>query len=130
MPCCEECAYPGNPGVCVRGGSCPCHDTEDDEAGAPALAALDARFPNGLDLLAAIAARYDGQDNEAARLEAGARRRLEYRRRHSGKSCDRCRETKALSAFSRDSREKDGLRRYCRACDALGARNRVNKPSA
>lgn len=31
MTCCEECAYPGNPGVCVRRGTCPCHDTEDDE---------------------------------------------------------------------------------------------------
>ncbi|QNJ56566.1 HNH endonuclease [Arthrobacter phage Elezi] len=89
MTCCKECAYPGNPGVCVEGGSCPCHDTED---------------------------------NPLARLSAAALERRAYRLRHSGKECDRCRETKRLSAFSKDSREPDGLMRYCRACRAAAYR--------
>lgn len=79
------------------------------------------------DLLALVAARYDGQDGEARRLEEAARRRLEYRKARSGKRCDSCHETKPVSSFSRDAREKDGLRRYCRGCAAIRYQNRVNK---
>lgn len=68
------------------------------------------------DLLALVAARYAGQDDEARRLEEAARRRLEYRKAHAGKRCDRCRETKPVSAFGVDRSRKDGLRRYCRSC--------------
>ncbi|AYN57788.1 hypothetical protein PBI_DRMANHATTAN_70 [Arthrobacter phage DrManhattan] len=116
MTCCNECAYPGNPGVCVEGGTCPCHDTEDDP-----LARVERR-------LAAIAARYDYGDGEGEALTREAMARLAYRRKRSGKTCDRCREFKPMSAFSRDSSRPDGLRRYCRACASARYRaSRVNE---
>ncbi|UIW13481.1 hypothetical protein SEA_AMYEV_66 [Arthrobacter phage Amyev] len=91
--CCAECAYPGNPGVCVESGSCPCHDTED----AP-----------------------------LAGLSAAALERRAYRLRHSGKTCDRCKETKRLSAFGVNARERDGLNRTCKPCRNAAERERVN----
>jgi hypothetical protein len=50
--------------------------------------------------------------------------RLAWRKARSGKTCERCRERKALAAFARDSRNTDGLRRYCRECAALADRAR------
>lgn len=80
-----------------------------------------------LDLIRAVAQKYDGSDNEAARLTESTARRLAWRKRNAGKACDRCRETKPVSAFSRDSREPDGLRRYCRDCASRNYRTaRVN----
>lgn len=99
-PCCAECSYPGNPGVCVEGGSCPCHDVEDEPA----------------DRIARAAQAFDSGNGEAEALTAQALARLAYRRRHSGKTCSSCQETKPLSAFGLDSTRPDGLRRYCRAC--------------
>lgn len=104
--CCRECAYPANPGVCVEGGSCPCHDVEDDPA---------AR-------IARAAARYDSGNGEAQALTAQALARLEYRRRHSGKTCSSCQETKPLSAFGPDSQREDGLSHRCRACNSARMR--------
>lgn len=66
-----------------------------------------------------------------APLEERVARRLAYRLRHSGKTCERCRKDKPLSSFSRDSRNRDGLRRYCRECDADAYKQRrVNAHSA
>ncbi|WGH21592.1 hypothetical protein SEA_ASCELA_69 [Arthrobacter phage Ascela] len=93
--------------MCVEGGSCPCHDVQDDPA-AP--------------LIARVAARYESGNGEAEALTAQALARLAYRRRHSGKACDRCRETKPLSAFSKDVSRPDGLMRYCRACRSAAYR--------
>ncbi|WGH21139.1 hypothetical protein SEA_CASSIA_66 [Arthrobacter phage Cassia] len=106
LRCCAECAYPGAPGVCVRTGSCPCHDVEDDPA----------------TRIARAAQAFDSGHGEAQALTAQALARLAYRRRHSGKTCDRCRETKPLSAFSKDSSRPDGLMRYCRACRSAAYR--------
>ncbi|QOP65195.1 HNH endonuclease [Arthrobacter phage Tuck] len=106
MTCCEECAYPGNPGVCVKAGTCPCHDVEEDP----------------VSRISRVAASYDSGNGEAQALTAQALARLAYRRRHSGKTCDRCRETKPLSAFSKDVSRPDGLMRYCRACRSAAYR--------
>lgn len=76
--------------------------------------------------LARLAARYDAGNGEGEALTREALERLAYRRRYSGKRCDRCREEKLLSAFSRDSTRPDGLRRWCRSCDAANYRRRVN----
>lgn len=76
------------------------------------------------ELLAAVTSRYDGPDNEAARLLEQTQGRLAWRLRHSGKECERCRESKSLAGFSRDSRNPDGLRRYCRQCDSSGYKGR------
>lgn len=70
------------------------------------------------DRVARLASRYDSGEGEGAALTREALARLDYRRRHSGKRCDRCREEKPLSAFGRDSRERSGLMRKCRACVA------------
>ncbi|WNN94024.1 HNH endonuclease [Arthrobacter phage Nitro] len=107
VTCCKECAYPGNPGVCVKAGTCPCHDTEDDP--------LAQR-------LAAIAARYADDPEDAEALTREALSRLAQRRKRSGKKCDRCREFKPMSAFSKDSSRPDGLMRYCRACRSAAYR--------
>lgn len=29
-PCCPECLYPNNPGVCIKNHWCACHDVELD----------------------------------------------------------------------------------------------------
>ena len=74
----------------------------------------------------AQAKKYDGEDHAAARLTVAAYKRLEYRRRHSGKTCSKCERDLPLSMFSRDSSARDGLRRYCRECDADGYRARAS----
>lgn len=106
MTCCEECAYPGNPGVCVRANTCPCHDTEDDDP----LAKLERS-------LAKIAARHDYGDGEGEALTREALARLEYRRKRSGKTCSRCGEFRPMSAFGPDGARPDGLSHRCRDCD-------------
>lgn len=77
------------------------------------------------DRIAATAARYDGADDEAARLTAQALARREWRLRRSGKTCSRCSQTKPISAFGPDSRRPDGLRYSCRPCEARRARERA-----
>lgn len=68
------------------------------------------------DRLARGAAKYDGGNGEAHALTEQALVRLAWRLRRSGKHCSRCDTEKPIGDFSRDSREKDGLRRYCRKC--------------
>lgn len=63
--------------------------------------------------VADVAAQYD---NEHGDLTRGALARLAWRLARSGKTCERCREPLQLSAFTRDSRERDGLMRICRSC--------------
>jgi hypothetical protein len=106
MGCCEECAYPGAPGVCVRAECCPCHDTADDDD-----RALDVRL-----LVSRVASRYDGEDDQAAKLTDAAIRRLEWRKRHGGKGCAKCRTTKPVADFGRSAREADGLNPVCKSC--------------
>ena len=104
MTCCEECAYPGNPGVCVRSGHCPCHDTaEDDDPVAQRLAAVADRF--------AVDAE------EAGAMIREALSRLDYRRKRAGKTCSRCGEFLPMSAFGPDGARPDGLSHRCRSCD-------------
>ncbi|RAX48945.1 hypothetical protein DQ353_12560 [Arthrobacter sp. AQ5-05] len=64
--------------------------------------------------LTAITDRYG--DDAPALFEAAFRRR-EYRLRHGGKHCPICERDLTVSAFSRDSQARDGLRGYCRECD-------------
>ncbi|USL85094.1 head morphogenesis protein [Arthrobacter phage SWEP2] len=71
-----------------------------------------------LDLIRAVAAKYDGSDNEADRLTESTARRLEWRKRNAGKACDVCRETKPVSEFGPDAGRPDGLSRRCRRCEA------------
>lgn len=67
--------------------------------------------------LARVASKYGGANGEAHALTEQALARLASRIRRSGKHCSRCCDTeKPIGGFSRDSREKDGLRRYCREC--------------
>ncbi|UVK63587.1 HNH endonuclease [Arthrobacter phage Janeemi] len=106
MTCCEECAYPGNPGVCVKAGTCPCHDVEEDP----------------VSRISRVAASYDSGNGEAQALTAQALARLAYRRRHSGKTCSHCQETKPLSAFGPDTRKPDGLDPRCRECEGVRKR--------
>jgi len=40
----------------------------------------------------------------------------------ASKRCPTCKETKAVSAFSRDSKKKDGLRSQCKECEREGQR--------
>lgn len=103
MTCCEECAYPGNPGVCVRRETCPCHDTEDDDPVA--------------ERLARVAAQYAADPEEAEALTRAALARLESRRKRSGKTCSRCSEFLPMSAFGPDGARPDGLSHRCRSCD-------------
>jgi hypothetical protein len=70
--------------------------------------------------LAAIANDYDPEGE----LAASALRALARRLADSGKVCARCSAKKRLAHFSRDSREHDGLRRYCRECASLEYRAR------
>jgi hypothetical protein len=74
------------------------------------------------DRVAAVTARYDGPDNEAARLTADALRRLEWRRRRGGKVCPACGEAKPVSAFGPRTDAPDGLRSACRPCEAARVR--------
>jgi hypothetical protein len=83
---------------------------------APTSASLDAARAG----VAAIANGYDS-DGE---LAASALRALARRLATSGKECSRCRQFKRLAHFSRDAREHDGLRRYCRDCAAIEYRAR------
>jgi hypothetical protein len=72
--------------------------------------------------VAALAADYDPE------LVASTLRRLQRYQAESGRTCERCQERKPLSAFSRDSRDPVGLRRYCRECDARAYQARVSDP--
>lgn len=74
----------------------------------------------------AVAAPYDDAQGT---LASAVVRRLHYRQARSGKRCERCGDTKALSAFSTHSRNRDGLRRYCRLCANSAERERVNAKS-
>jgi hypothetical protein len=74
------------------------------------------------ELVAAAVQEYDLGDPVA--LQAAVLRRLSYRLARSGKVCERDGLERPLSAFSRDSRNPDGLRRYCRECAAKGYRKR------
>lgn len=66
--------------------------------------------------LAAVTARYDGQDGEAAKLLQQAQERLAWRLRRSGKECSGCGLSKPLSEFTKDARSPDGLGRRCKSC--------------
>jgi hypothetical protein len=76
------------------------------------------------DRVAAVCARYDGEDDEAARLAEAALRRLDWRRRRGGKECSRCGAVLPVSAFGPDLRRPDGLRYVCRPCEAADRRRR------
>lgn len=113
--CCTECAYPGAPGVCLEAGLCPCHDPD-----------VDLTPPPTVERIALAASRYDGDDNQAVKLTVAAIRRLEWRKRHAGKVCASCRETKPVSAYGRSAREADGLNPVCKTCRNSYERGRVN----
>lgn len=72
------------------------------------------------EVIAEICARYDGSDNEAARLTEAALRRIAWRkaRKATTKVCSRCKEEKPLEAFGKDVSRRDGMAVYCRACRA------------
>ncbi|AYN59151.1 endonuclease VII [Arthrobacter phage Yang] len=82
--------------------------------------------------IAQAAQAFDSGNGEAQALTAQALARLAYRRRHSGKTCQTCRETKPLSAFGFDALRPDGLSVRCRACNSARMRAsraaRVNVP--
>ena len=78
-------------------------------------------------LLARVASRYENGNGEAASLTASTLERLEYRRRHSGKECAKCGESRPLSDFTTDSRKPDGLDRRCKSCKATQARERRSR---
>lgn len=71
-----------------------------------------------LDAMDAVCAKYDDGGGEAEALRVASFRRLQWRRRHSGKECSRCMETKPVKDFGPDGRKSDGLQGICRACDA------------
>lgn len=70
-------------------------------------------------------ARYESGNGEAERLADAVIRRLAWRLEHGRKQCDRCREELPVASFSRDRSRPDGLRRYCRGCDAARRRPAV-----
>lgn len=80
--------------------------------------------PEGL--VAAAAARWD---DSGGALTSEALDALARRQAGAGKVCGACGEKKRLGAYGRDSRERDGLRRTCRACisarDAATYRRRI-----
>ena len=78
------------------------------------------------ELVAAVAGQYDDDGT----LTEDALLRLKRRQEASGKTCERCKERKPLSAFSRDARNRDGLRRYCRECAATEYQKRVLREAA
>ncbi|MET4003923.1 hypothetical protein ABIB48_002661 [Arthrobacter sp. UYCu511] len=51
-------------------------------------------------------------------LSSAALERLDYRRRHSGKTCSACSEVLPLAMFGVDLSKTDGLRHSCRPCEA------------
>lgn len=55
---------------------------------------------------------------------AALQARLNYRRKHSGKTCAKCGKARPLSAFTTDSRKADGLDTRCNPCKAERARVR------
>lgn len=63
-----------------------------------------------------VAARADGDPEEAARLMESIRRRIEWRERRGHKVCARCKEAKRPTAFGIDATRIDGLSVYCRRC--------------
>lgn len=69
-----------------------------------------------LDALDAVCAKYDDGGGEAEALRSAAFRRLQWRRRRSGKVCSRCGEAKPLAAFGPRLDAPDGLRDACRVC--------------
>lgn len=72
--------------------------------------------------LAAVAARYADDPEDAEALTREALSRLAYRRKGSGKRCSRCGEFRPMSAFAADSRRPDGLAYSCKECDAARKR--------
>lgn len=75
--------------------------------------------------IAEAVARY-AEGTNAEELTTQALARLAYRRRHSGKHCPSCQQDRPISAFGRDSRERDGLNRICKTCRNSYERERVN----
>lgn len=63
-----------------------------------------------------IAARADGDPEEAAQMLASVRRRIEWRERRGFKTCAACKEDKKPSAFGVDAYRSDGLHNICRKC--------------
>ncbi|MBB3752493.1 hypothetical protein FHT44_005005 [Mycolicibacterium sp. BK634] len=45
------------------------------------------------------------------------------------KVCTRCKQSRGLSLFSRDKRNVDGLRSWCRSCEKAAAKNRYTRKS-
>jgi hypothetical protein len=72
--------------------------------------------PTAEELVSAVAAEYSPE------LVDSAVRRLHSYQGGSGRRCERCMERKPLTGFSRDARDKSGLRRYCRECQAKSNR--------
>ncbi len=85
---------------------------------------MEPTFTAAEESVARLAAEYDED------LVASAVRRLRQLQGESGRTCERCRERKPLGAFSRDSRDPVGLRRYCRACDSAAYQARKEASSA
>lgn len=67
--------------------------------------------------LAAIAAKYADDPEDAEALTNEALSRLAYRRKGAGKVCSRCGELRPMSAFGPDGTRPDGLAHRCRDCD-------------
>lgn len=67
------------------------------------------------DALAQAATRY-ADPGELAALTAATEARLQWRARRGFKVCETCHEAKRVTAFGQHSRNRDGLRRACRAC--------------
>lgn len=70
------------------------------------------------ELVADVARRYDNDEGD---LQRAVLARLAWRRARSGRYCFKCQQTKPISEYGRDVRERDGLRRECRSC--VAARN-------
>lgn len=77
-------------------------------------------------LVASLADRCDRAGQGEGKLAASVLRRLHALQAASGKTCERCRAHKPLTAFSRHARNPDGLRRYCRNCANSAESDRVN----
>lgn len=71
-------------------------------------------MPVGPDELRRLATDFLGGDDEG--FVDAVLRRLATRQASAGKTCASCGIEKPLSAFGRDSRNRDGLHRVCRLC--------------
>lgn len=69
-------------------------------------------------LWAIVAARYDGDEDEARQVYESTLQRIEWRKAHGFKLCVTCRQKKKPRAFGVDSAKSDGLSNRCRRCDA------------